>query len=71
MLKKLIYEEFDGWSEEVAKARSYDELPENAKKYLTRIEELTGTKISIVGVGPKKRSNNKSNKRIIKYIGEY
>lgn len=49
-----IYEEFYGWSEEVAKARSYDELPENAKKYLTRIEELTGTKISIVGVGPRR-----------------
>ncbi|EEH99675.1 adenylosuccinate synthetase [Clostridium sp. 7_2_43FAA] len=49
-----IYEEFDSWSEEVAKARSYDELPENAKKYLTRIEELTGTKISIVGVGPRR-----------------
>ncbi|MDB1940451.1 MAG: adenylosuccinate synthase [Clostridium sp.] len=49
-----IYEEFDGWSEEVAKARSYDELPENAKKYLTRIEELTDTKISIVGVGPRR-----------------
>lgn len=49
-----IYEEFDGWSEEVANARSYDELPENAKKYLTRIEELTGTKISIVGVGPRR-----------------
>ena len=38
----------------LAKARSYDELPENAKKYLTRIEELTGTKISIVGVGPRR-----------------
>ncbi|MDU7150059.1 MAG: adenylosuccinate synthase [Clostridium sp.] len=49
-----IYEEFDGWGEEVAKARSYNELPENAKKYLTRIEELTGTKISIVGVGPRR-----------------
>ncbi|GAA0819141.1 adenylosuccinate synthase [Clostridium tertium] len=49
-----IYEEFDGWSEEVANARSYDEFPENAKKYLTRIEELTGTKISIVGVGPRR-----------------
>lgn len=49
-----IYEEFDGWGEEVARARSYDELPENAKKYLTRIEELTGTKISIIGVGPRR-----------------
>ncbi|MGL4772391.1 MAG: adenylosuccinate synthetase, partial [Clostridium sp.] len=49
-----VYEEFDGWGEEVANARSYDELPENAKIYLRRIEELIGTKISIVGVGPKR-----------------
>ena len=49
-----IYEEFDGWGEEVANARSYEELPENAKKYLKRIEELTDTKISIIGVGPRR-----------------
>lgn len=49
-----VYEEFAGWGEEVANARSYDELPENAKKYLERIEEFTGTKISIVSVGPKR-----------------
>lgn len=49
-----IYEEFEGWGEEVSEARSYDELPLNAKKYLERIEELTETKISIVGVGPKR-----------------
>lgn len=49
-----IYEEFDGWGEEVANARSYDELPENAKKYLKRIEEITDTPISIVSVGPKR-----------------
>ena len=49
-----IYEEFEGWGEEVADARSYDELPENAKKYLKRIEEFTDTKISIVSVGPKR-----------------
>lgn len=49
-----VYEEFAGWGEEVANARSYDELPENAKKYLERIEEFTETKISIVSVGPKR-----------------
>ena len=49
-----IYEEFDGWGDEVADTRSYEELPENAKKYLARIEELTGTKISIIGVGPRR-----------------
>ncbi|GFP78240.1 adenylosuccinate synthase [Clostridium fungisolvens] len=49
-----VYEEFDGWDESVADARSYEELPENAKKYLTRIEEITDTKISIVSVGPRR-----------------
>ena len=49
-----VYKEFAGWGEEVANARSYDELPENAKKYLERIEEFTETKISIVSVGPKR-----------------
>lgn len=49
-----VYEEFAGWGEEVANARSYDELPENAKKYLERIEEFTGTRISLVSVGPKR-----------------
>ena len=49
-----VYEEFDGWDKSVADARSYDELPENAKKYLKRIEEFTDTKISIISVGPKR-----------------
>lgn len=51
---KPVYEEFEGWGEEVANARSYDELPENAKKYLERIEKFTGVEISIVSVGPKR-----------------
>ncbi|MCH5139123.1 adenylosuccinate synthetase, partial [Clostridiaceae bacterium UIB06] len=49
-----VYEEFDGWDESIENARSYDELPENAKKYLKRIEEFTDTRISIVSVGPKR-----------------
>lgn len=49
-----VYEEFDGWDESVAEARSYEELPKNAKKYLRRIEEFTGVKISIVSVGPRR-----------------
>ena len=53
-LCKPIYEEFQGWDDSVEKARSYDELPKNAKIYIKRIEELTGTKISIVGVGPRR-----------------
>lgn len=49
-----IYEEFDGWDDSVADVRSYDELPDNVKIYLNRISEFTDTKISIVGVGPKR-----------------
>ena len=49
-----IYEEFDGWDTSIENARSYEELPENAKKYLKRIEEFTGTPISIVSVGPRR-----------------
>ncbi|OOM71278.1 adenylosuccinate synthetase [Clostridium puniceum] len=49
-----IYEEFDGWDDSVADVRSYDDLPNNVKKYLARISEFTDTKISIVGVGPKR-----------------
>ena len=51
---KPVYEEFDGWDESVADARSYEEVPENAKKYIERIEEFTGPRISIVSVGPKR-----------------
>ncbi|MFU0824500.1 adenylosuccinate synthase [Clostridium sp.] len=49
-----IYEEFDGWDESIANAKSYEDFPENAKKYLKRIEEFTGIKISIVSVGPER-----------------
>ena len=49
-----VYEEFDGWDESIEEARSYEELPENAKVYLRRIEEFTGVKIDIVSVGPKR-----------------
>lgn len=49
-----VYEEFDGWDESVSDARSYEELPENAKKYIERIEEFTDTRVSIVSVGPKR-----------------
>lgn len=49
-----VYEEFDGWDDSVADARSYEELPENAKKYLARISEFTDTRISFVSVGPKR-----------------
>ncbi|HCQ88925.1 MAG TPA: adenylosuccinate synthase [Clostridium sp.] len=49
-----IYEEFDGWDDSIADARTYQELPENAKVYLKRVEEFTGVRTSIVSVGPRR-----------------
>lgn len=49
-----IYEEFDGWDDSIADARTYEELPENAKIYLKRVEEFTGVKTSIISVGPRR-----------------
>lgn len=52
-----IYEEFDGWYEDISKMKSYEELPSNAKIYLSRIEELTKTRISMISVGPERNCN--------------
>jgi adenylosuccinate synthase len=49
-----VYEEFDGWWDDLTKIRSYDKLPNNAKRYLRRIEELLKVPISIVSVGPER-----------------
>ncbi len=47
-----IFEEFDGWMTDISGIREYDKLPENAKKYLTRIAEVSGVELGIVSVGP-------------------
>ena len=47
-----IYEEMEGWTEDISKARNIQELPINARKYVERIEELTGVKIFVASVGP-------------------
>lgn len=46
-----VYEEFDCWNEDISGARSFADLPENAKIYLNRIEELVGVKVKLIGVG--------------------
>ena len=54
---KPIYEELPGWWEDITKCRAEAELPENARRYIQRIEELSGTKVSAVGVGPGREEN--------------
>ena len=47
-----VYETHKGWRQDLTGIRTYEELPENAKKYIARLEELLGVRISIVSVGP-------------------
>ena len=56
-LCKPVYEEMPGWEGDISSCKSYDELPENAKKYIERIEQLIGCKVSMVGVGPERTQN--------------
>lgn len=54
---KPIYIELDGWDEDITAATCYDDLPENAKKYLRAIEKESDCKITMVGVGPQRNQN--------------
>mgnify|MGYP000137367836 CR=1 FL=1 len=47
-----VYEELPGWQESTAGVTDYAQLPENAKRYLKRVEELVGAGIDIISTGP-------------------
>jgi adenylosuccinate synthase len=49
-----IYEEFAGWSEPIHGVRSLGDLPENARRYVTALEEHAGVPIVLVSVGPER-----------------
>ncbi|MEV0356475.1 adenylosuccinate synthase [Nocardia sp. NPDC050697] len=49
---KPIFEEMPGWWEDISHARTFEELPANAQAYVLRLEELSGARISCIGVGP-------------------
>ena len=49
-----IYETVPGWSDSTVGVKAYDELPENARNYLKRIEEITETPIDIISTGPER-----------------
>ena len=49
---KPIYEELPGWWEDISRCRTFEELPENARRYVLRVEELIGARVSAIGVGP-------------------
>ena len=47
-----VYETLEGWKEDITGIREYEDLPENTKKYIARVEDLIGAPIGIVSVGP-------------------
>lgn len=47
-----VYETHKGWKTDISGIRKYEDLPENCKKYLARLEEIFEIPISIVSVGP-------------------
>ena len=49
-----VYEYFDGWWEDLSKARSFGDLPRNARTYITALEQMIGAPVCAVGVGPRR-----------------
>ena len=47
-----IFEECKGWSQPTASATSWDQIPEEAKAYVTKLQTLIGTPISVISTGP-------------------
>ena len=51
---KPIYERFPGWDEPIHMVRTLADLPENARRYVTALEEVAGAPIVLVSVGPER-----------------
>ena len=49
---KPIYLTLKGWNEDISNIKSFDKLPENAKMYVRKIEELTKASVALISVGP-------------------
>lgn len=49
---KPVYISLPGWKGSISNCKTFEELPENCKNYVRKIEELLGVKVTIIGVGP-------------------
>lgn len=54
---EAIYEELEGWDEDITDLRSYDELPQAAQDYIQFIEDYLGINVCLVSVGPERSQN--------------
>jgi adenylosuccinate synthase len=55
---EAVYEELPGWSEDITGAKTLSELPENTRKFVERVAELTGIPIAIFSVGRNREQTN-------------
>jgi adenylosuccinate synthase len=46
-----VYKEFDGWTEDITKVKRYNDLPENAKKYVEFIKNELGVEYALISLG--------------------
>ncbi len=51
---ELVYEEFEGWNQDLSKIRDFSKLPVNLRRYIEYIEKETGIPISLISVGPER-----------------
>ena len=54
---KIIYDELNGWKEDITQIKNYEDLPENCKKYVEYIEKKLKCNISMISVGPERSQN--------------
>ena len=48
------YESMDGWKTPISEAKTFEDLPQNAKRYVKRLEELIGVPVNIISTGPQR-----------------
>ena len=55
---KPVYETLPGWKEDITNCKTLEDLPENARNYIHRIQDLVGVKVSTLSVGPDRKQTN-------------
>jgi adenylosuccinate synthase len=53
---KPIYEEMQGWPEDLRQARRFEDLPAKAREYVRMIEDAAGVPVKWIGVGPEREA---------------
>ncbi len=59
LLEKVtpVYEEMEGWNEDIGGAKEFSDLPKQAQRFIKRIEEVTGVNVVLVSVGPDRNAS--------------